>query len=83
MPKERVCDTGMQCGHFGMANSSEWNNFEVERVSPRVFINCEFRRRPVKLCAVFTASSMNQTFDPPQIVMGSSEGALANGGNII
>ncbi len=28
-----ICDAGVQCGQFCMADSSEWNYFEVRRVS--------------------------------------------------
>ncbi len=28
-----ICDAGVQCGHFCMADSLEWNYFEVRSVS--------------------------------------------------
>ncbi len=51
-----ICDAGVECGHFCMADSSEWNYFEVRRVSRVFFIYCQLRSRPVRLCAAVTTS---------------------------
>ncbi len=29
-----MCDAGVQCGHYCMGDSSQWNYFEVRKVSP-------------------------------------------------
>ncbi len=29
-----MCDAGVQCGHYCMSDSSQWNYFEVIKVSP-------------------------------------------------
>ncbi len=29
-----MCDAGVQCGHYCMCDSSQWNLFEVRKVSP-------------------------------------------------
>ncbi len=51
---QSMCDAGVQCGHYCMADSSEWNFFEVRKVSPPFSNNCYFRSRPVRLCVVVT-----------------------------
>ncbi len=35
-----MCDAGVQCWHNCMADSSEWNFFEVRKVSPHFSNNC-------------------------------------------
>ncbi len=32
-----MCHAGVQCGHYCMADSSDWNFFEVKKVSPPFF----------------------------------------------
>ncbi len=35
-----MCDAGVQCGHYCMADSSEWNFFEARKNSPPFSNNC-------------------------------------------